>query len=154
MKDKKLMLFPLFLLLAALPLLMTGCIVSAQGGWGGVYVDERHHHVSTHAFVYYPDAMVYFDPGVSIYYWSDHGVWRHGPHLPPHVVIAHDRGYRFESDAREPYRVHDRVSEHFRPGARPPRAGERPPQFNQRPDRPGDRPGQPGQRPGRPGDNR
>lgn|GEM_PF-6637366 len=153
MKDKGLRLFPLILLLAVLPLCMTGCIVTARGGWGGIWVDESHHGHS-HAYFYYPDAMVYFDPSVSIYYWSDHGAWHHGPHLPPHIVVHHERRVRFETDADRPYKVHERVIERYHPSPRAPHPGNRPPQFRERPTRPGERPPQHGQRPGHPGENR
>lgn len=94
---------------------LTGCVLSARGHLDVpvLWVDVDHHSVSRD-YYYYPDAQVYFDPGVRFYYWRDGGEWRHGPRVPGGVVLRSESRVRFRSDAEQPYRVHDRVVQRFR----------------------------------------
>ncbi len=97
-------------LLAAIGLLAASCVVATPGvtAEGGViYVDDAHRgHV--YDYYYYPDVDIYFDPGLSVWYWRDGGAWRHNRDLPRRYRVDERRRYSFRSDVREPYRVHDR----------------------------------------------
>lgn len=104
---------------------ITGCVIRAGGhvDWPVLYVDEGNRG-PLHNYYYYPDVDVYFDPGLSFYYWRDGGEWRHDRRLPRGIVL--DNGHRrmFRSDARQPYALHDRVVQQYRSeGARNERRG-------------------------------
>ena len=109
------------LLLAAACLCATACQIGIHGSWPVLWVDEGHPG-PRHAYYYYPDARVYYDPGPSVYYWQESDGWRSDRRLPSHIVVGRERRVRFDSDADRPYIVHDRVVERFHPreDTRPP----------------------------------
>ena len=103
--------------IAMLAACITGCVVTTRGHveWPVIWVDAEHHSAS-HTYYYYPGEEVYFDPGLSFYYWRDGGDWRHGREYPRGMRLGGRQ--RFESDAERPYGVHDRVVQRFRAGQR------------------------------------
>ena len=128
MRGKEARLFQRVLLLAVLCIAMTGCVVTARGGWPVVWVGEEHNY-PTHKYYYYPDVDVYFDPVPGLYFWFGGDQWISGPVLPSPLVIQGRGVIRFRSDADRPYIVHRRVTERFGPGGSPggpPRGSTRP----------------------------
>jgi hypothetical protein len=141
MKDKGLRLFQWILLLAVLLVCMTACVITARGPGAVMWVDESHPG-PRHAYYYYPDESIYFDPGLSLYYWHENDGWHHDRRSPRHIVSK--RRVRFDSDADRPYLMHDKVSERYRPGERPGRPPEkRQKEMHQKPPSPPKKPGPP-----------
>lgn len=102
--------------MAAIGLMASSCVLATPGytaGGGVIYADEAHRG-TVHDYYYYPDVDIYFDPGIRLWYWNDGGRWRNDRALPRHYRIDEGRRYMFRSDAREPYRVHDRVIRDYR----------------------------------------
>ena len=79
----------------------------------GCYVEGPHEHVRgpvvpvSYAYVYYPDAEVYYEPQHHVYYWADGGTWRSGPRVPATFVLR--SSVRVNLDSPEPYRHHAEV---------------------------------------------
>ena len=69
--------------------------------------------VGSYAYVYYPDAEVYYAPEHHVYYWSDGGTWRSGPRVPPNVVL-HEH-VTVKLDSAEPYQRHAQVQKQYPP---------------------------------------
>jgi hypothetical protein len=112
MKSKTMRLFLWTLLTTALCLCATACLIGIHGNWPVLWVDEGHPG-PRHAYYYYPDAEVYYDPGPSLYYWHENDRWRSDNRLPDRIVIGREKRVRFESDAEKPYIMHDRVIERY-----------------------------------------
>lgn len=124
--------------IAALALATTGCVVAVRDHGGGVavvetaetetiYLHEGHPGAVIHDYYYYPDAEVYFDPGLSLWFWYDGRIWARGRHLPRHYQV--DEGHRrhFRSDAVRPHELHDRIRAHQWDERRGPERGVRGP---------------------------
>jgi hypothetical protein len=60
-----------------------------------------------YAYVYYPDAEVYYQPQHRVYYWSEGGAWRSGAHVPQNIVLR--SSVRVNLNTPEPYKDHDQV---------------------------------------------
>ena len=99
-------------------LLLVGCYVEQPRGYNHGPAME-----ASYAYVYYPDAEVYYEPHRHVYFWADGGAWRSGPRVPANYVLRSRVTVNLNSP--EPYRYHDEVrAKHPRhPEAKPQERG-------------------------------
>jgi len=72
--------------------------------------------VARHAYRYFPDVEVYFDPGRSLYFYMEMNTWRSAPALPTRIVIQGLPWAELKMNDDTPYRYHESVRKHYPPG--------------------------------------
>ena len=126
--------FRLFSILS-LALLLSGCLISAQGDLGQVAIaDETPTHTTTykpgppphakayghrakHLYHYYPDASVYFDTGRSVYFSLDStGAWRMTVSLPQSLKVRLGDNVTIEMETDRPYASYHEHKKKYPPG--------------------------------------
>ena len=101
-----------------LSLLLSGCLVSAQGNRGRIIVPthpaaskpgppphaKAYGHRAKHSYNYYPDASVYFDAGRSAYFYIDSGgSWKMSTSLPLSLKARLGANVTIEMETDRPY---------------------------------------------------
>ena len=105
----------LFLLLVLL--LMTGCVVTADGSYGKATVvtpppaskpgppphAKAYGHRARYHYHYYPDVAVYFDIGRSAYFYLEDGACTMAVRLPSRLEVNLGSRVSIEMDSDRPY---------------------------------------------------
>ncbi len=104
-----------------LSLLLSGCLVSAQGNLGRIIHPthpeaskpgppphaKAYGHRAKHSYSYYPDASVYFDAGRSAYFFIDSGgSWKMSVSLPLSLKARLGANVTIEMETDRPYTKH------------------------------------------------
>lgn len=104
-----------------LSLLLSGCLVSAQGNLGRVIKPthpeaskpsppphaKAYGHRAKHSYSYYPDASVYFDAGRNAYFYIDSGgAWSMSASLPLSLKARLGANVTIEMESDRPYTEH------------------------------------------------
>ena len=68
-----------------------------------------HGYRAKHAYQYYPQSEVYYEPARGSYFWYEAGGWQVGVRLPEHIRLDSSGQVTLDMDSDQPYRYHDAV---------------------------------------------
>lgn len=114
--------------------LLSGCLLSVQGDYGGHVYDKPSVLASAHTsgppshakangyrhknlYHYYPAADVYLDTGREVYFYLDSGgAWKMSVSLPQSLNIHLGEHVAFEMETDQPYSKHREHKKKYPPG--------------------------------------